>query len=79
MMPRLKSSSVGDGNLSLSSKPAKTFDPKASLPGVLVLRDEGGAERFLQIGDQPREASALASPAVFGRTTAGRDGKLGTR
>jgi thiol:disulfide interchange protein/DsbC/DsbD-like thiol-disulfide interchange protein len=55
---------VGDGNLSLSLKPAKSFDPKASLPGVLVLRDEGGAERFLQIGDRPREASALAFPAV---------------
>ena len=55
---------VGDGNLSLSLTPAKSFDPKASLPGVLVLRDGGGAERFLQIGDRPREASALASPAV---------------
>ena len=37
---------VANGSLSLFLKPAKTFDPKASLPGVLVLRDESGAERF---------------------------------
>jgi thiol:disulfide interchange protein/DsbC/DsbD-like thiol-disulfide interchange protein len=55
---------VANGSLSLFLKPAKTFDPKASLPGVLVLRDESGAERFLQIGDQPGEATALASPGV---------------
>ena len=56
---------VRDGRLSLSLKPAKSFDPKTALSGVLVLKNEAGVERFIQIGDRPEEvASALASPAA---------------
>ncbi|MBV9430792.1 MAG: thioredoxin family protein [Hyphomicrobiales bacterium] len=55
---------VAQGSLSLSLKPAKSFDPASSLPGVLVIRNESGAERFFQIGTMPREASAAPSPAA---------------
>ncbi|MBV9567893.1 MAG: thioredoxin family protein [Hyphomicrobiales bacterium] len=54
---------VGDGNLALSLKPTKSFDPKIAMAGILVLRDEGGAERFIQIGEGPGEGPGpVASP-----------------
>ncbi|MBV9753789.1 MAG: thioredoxin family protein [Hyphomicrobiales bacterium] len=56
---------VGEGNLTLSLKPAKGFDPKSALSGVLVLKSPSGAERFFQIGEMPKAATvALASPAT---------------
>ncbi len=72
--------SVAAGTLSLSLKPAKSFDPAVSLAGLLVLKDERG-RAFLS---NWRPASRGEHPLGFRGTgriaaTAGRGGKLGTR
>lgn len=47
--------SVAKGRLSLALKPGQTFDPKAALSGVLVVKDATGKENFLTIIAPPQE------------------------
>jgi thiol:disulfide interchange protein/DsbC/DsbD-like thiol-disulfide interchange protein len=54
---------VADGKLSLALKPGQTFDPKASLSGVLVVKDAAGTETFLNVAAAPGEAAIGAAPA----------------
>jgi len=54
---------VADGKMSLALKPAQTFDPKAPLSGVLVLKDAGGGERFLAVDATP-DGAAIALSAL---------------
>ena len=53
---------VAPGKLSLALKPGETFDPKATLAGVLVIKDAAGGERDLTIAAAPQSAGA-ATPA----------------
>ena len=53
---------VSAGKLSLALKPGQTFDPKATLAGVLVIKDAAGAERDLTIAAAPQSPGA-ATPA----------------
>ena len=54
---------VAPGKLSLSLKPGPAFDPKASLTGVLALKDAGGRERDLAIVATPVAGTASAAAA----------------
>jgi thiol:disulfide interchange protein/DsbC/DsbD-like thiol-disulfide interchange protein len=56
---------VAPGKLSLALKPGETFDPKATLAGVLVIKDAAGGERDLSIAAAPQWAGA-ATPAKPG-------------
>ena len=47
---------VTTGKLSLALKPGQAFDPKATLAGVLALKDSAGRERDLTIVAQPQSA-----------------------
>lgn len=49
---------VKSGKLSLALKPAQTFDPKATLTGVLAIKDAGGGERDLTIAAAPQAGDA---------------------
>jgi thiol:disulfide interchange protein DsbD len=53
---------VSDGKLTLALTPAQTFDAKASLSGILVIKDASGAETFLQIVAAPEGGAVGASP-----------------
>ena len=52
---------VAPGKLSLALKPGQTFDPKATLAGVLALKDAAGRERDLSIVAAPQAGSASAA------------------
>ncbi|HTJ01478.1 MAG TPA: protein-disulfide reductase DsbD domain-containing protein, partial [Methylovirgula sp.] len=54
---------VADGELSLALKPGETFDPKAGMNGVIVLKDDAGQERAYTIA-APLQGGALASSAT---------------
>lgn len=54
---------VADGKLSLALKPGETFDPKAGMNGVIVLKDATGQERAYTIA-APLVAGAAASSAA---------------
>jgi thiol:disulfide interchange protein/DsbC/DsbD-like thiol-disulfide interchange protein len=60
-----QSLNVAPGELSLALKPGRAFAPKATLAGVLVLRDATGNERDLSIVAAPQAgvASAANPPA----------------
>jgi thiol:disulfide interchange protein/DsbC/DsbD-like thiol-disulfide interchange protein len=65
---------VADGAFSLALTPAKTFDPKASLSGILVVKNESGAESFFTIAATPDGGAApatLAAPSHAVRQSAG--------
>jgi thiol:disulfide interchange protein DsbD len=53
---------VAQGRLSLALKPVQTFDPKAGLSGILVVRDAGGAESFYHVAAAPDGAATGAAP-----------------
>ena len=52
---------VAPGKLSLALKAGQTFDPKATLAGVLALKDAAGRERDLTIVAAPQAGSASAA------------------
>ncbi len=55
--------SIGDHRLSLALKPAQTFDPRAGLSGILVIKDASGAESFYQVAARPDAAAAAMPPS----------------
>lgn len=50
---------IQDGVVRLSLKPGSAFKPETALDGVLVLRDPGGQESYLQIAAAPGGAPAV--------------------
>jgi thiol:disulfide interchange protein/DsbC/DsbD-like thiol-disulfide interchange protein len=74
---------VASGKLSLALKPGETFDPKATLAGVLVIKDAAGGERDLSIaaaplsgGAAPADPEPRQSEAAAGSHPAGNLGLL---
>jgi thiol:disulfide interchange protein/DsbC/DsbD-like thiol-disulfide interchange protein len=63
--------SVAPGKLSLTLKTGQAFDPKATLPGVLVLKDAAGRERDLTIVAAPQAGIAPAASAPAPKPAAG--------
>lgn len=69
---------VESGKLSLALKPGQAFDPKATLAGVLVLKDSAGRERDLTIAATPVAGGApLASPTSGGAAAPAASDRLG--
>lgn len=60
---------VADGKLTLALKPGETFNPKAGMNGVIVLKDEAGHERAYTIA-APLQANGQANPSVSPALTA---------
>jgi thiol:disulfide interchange protein/DsbC/DsbD-like thiol-disulfide interchange protein len=52
---------VESARLSLALKPGQTFDPKATLTGVLAVKDAAGGERDLTIAAAPQPADATSA------------------
>ena len=61
--------SIVDGELKLALKPGETFDPRATLSGVLVIKAPNGGERFLTIDARP-ERGAVTSATTGTRAVA---------